>query len=293
MRDDFIQQVGRVWEPLWQQPVRSHEVIEARQQLHWAVALLAAVAAAEAEPQADHAHLASSWDARRRRFVGRRTRGGLRATLQPATLRLGVEGGAEGAQAFSLTGRTPAAALNWLTAQVEAASGERPRLILDRTGLPGHRLGDGAAFSPPGPAHVELVRWYAGAVRLLDAVRADHRGASPVRLWPHHFDVATQLPYGGGGAEARSIAVGMQPGDGWHPEPYFYVLPWPPPSGRPQRLGSGGFWNTEGWVGAALVAHRLNDRPPERQGTQVAAFVQTAIAVCEELIGVVPKAVRA
>jgi hypothetical protein len=147
-------------------------------------------------------------------------------------------------------------------------------------------LGDGGAFSPAGPAHTELARWFADAVRLLDAVRVDHRGASPVRCWPHHFDVATQLPYGGGGGEARSIAVGMQPGDGWHPEPYFYVLPWPPPSGRPQRLGSGGFWNTEGWVGAALVAHRLNDRPPERQGAQVAAFVQSAITVSQELIGI-------
>jgi len=285
MHDDLIQRIGRDWELLWQPPARSQEVIAARQQLHWASRLLAAVGEAEVEPADDDAHTALTWETRTRRLAGARTRRGQRVTLDPAALRLAVEGDDE--PTLDLAGRTLAAALGWLGGHLAAAEGGEPVLELCRDEMPENPLADDEPFTPPGPANAELARWYADAARLLDGVRALHRGAAPVRCRPRRFDISTRIPFAATAhGEERSIGVGMSPGDGWHPEPYFYVVPSPPPAERPQRLGSGGFWNTEGWVGAALVAHRMTDRPPAQQGAQAAAFIASALVAAKELIGV-------
>jgi hypothetical protein len=66
--------------------------------------------------------------------------------------------------------------------------------------------------------------------------------ASPVRLWPEHFDIAIEL-----GSEAEGVRAnyGFSPGDEGHPEPYLYVGPW-------SAAVDGELWNAQGFVGAEL-----------------------------------------
>ena len=46
--------------------------------------------------------------------------------------------------------------------------------------------------------------------------------------WPHHFDIATLVKLEDGQpANARSIGVGVSPGDEYYAQPYVYVSPWP------------------------------------------------------------------
>ncbi len=90
-----------------------------------------------------------------------------------------------------------------------------------------------------------LATFYALAASVLGELRAeapDGADASPVRLWPEHFDVAFEQ---GEEAEGRRAGYGFSPGDEHHPEPYAYVGPWAEP---PRGPG----WTATGFRGAEL-----------------------------------------
>lgn len=80
-----------------------------------------------------------------------------------------------------------------------------------------------------------------------------------VRSWPHHYDVGTLLLLDDEDPEtARSIGVGLSPGDGSYAEPYFYCSPWPVPDTA--RLGSapdGLKWHLDGFVSLIATANSL------------------------------------
>ena len=86
-----------------------------------------------------------------------------------------------------------------------------------------------------------LARMYASAARILERLRAKHDGASPVRLWPHHFDVAILI---------GSIGVGFLAGDDAIDEPYWYVYNSPMPAELAPL--SSGEWFRGHWTGAVL-----------------------------------------
>jgi hypothetical protein len=94
------------------------------------------------------------------------------------------------------------------------------------------------------PASAAFVAdFYGFATSVLEELRQDPRTtqASRVQLWPEHFDVAVELL-----ADAKRASYGASPGDGSHPEPYFYVSVWNELP-RPDP-----FWNASTFRGARL-----------------------------------------
>ncbi|HEY4562453.1 MAG TPA: hypothetical protein VIJ36_05700, partial [Thermoanaerobaculia bacterium] len=158
---------------------------------------------------------------------------------------------------------------------------ERPQ------GLQDHPVATGAPFALAGsPAPAELERYYAGADRLLRALRDRNPGFSSVLCWPHHFDLAMLMPLDrqADAETVRSIGVGLSPGDGGRPEPYFYVLPWPRPTGDLPAL-DGGRWNTEGWVGAVLEAADFTTAGSNgAQRGRIERFLNSAVQACRQLL---------
>ncbi len=78
----------------------------------------------------------------------------------------------------------------------------------------------------------ELSRYFDNADLLLRDIAEKHRdikpGPSPVRLWPHHFDIASIVTLEAGDFEsARAVGVGLAVPDALHKEFYFYTYPWP------------------------------------------------------------------
>ena len=125
-------------------------------------------------------------------------------------------------------------------------------------------------------------RQWAGKAMWISSVTP---GASAVRTWPHHFDIATLILLPESGTSGRrTIGVGQSPGDNSYAEPYWYVGPYPYPATTafPPLAGSG-HWHTEGWVGAALPASDFV--AAKDQQAQVAAFVESGIAACRMLLG--------
>jgi hypothetical protein len=86
-----------------------------------------------------------------------------------------------------------------------------------------------------------LARMYEHAAKTLGRLRSKHPGASPVRLWPHHFDVAILI---------GNIGVGFLAGDDSIDEPYWYVYNTPMPESLPSL--SKGEWLRGHWTGAVL-----------------------------------------
>jgi hypothetical protein len=85
-----------------------------------------------------------------------------------------------------------------------------------------------------------------GALAALRASTAPADQASPISLWPEHFDVAIDS---GSEAEGLRATYGGSPGDDAHAEPYLYVAPWE------RRLGR--FWNDAAFGGASLAESEL------------------------------------
>jgi hypothetical protein len=123
---------------------------------------------------------------------------------------------------------------------------------------------------------------------VLDALHDRSPEASPVRCWPHHFDLATLLtfPATSPGGEPSSVGVGMSPGDESQPGPYFYVNGWPHPDPDAlPRLDGAGHWNAEGWVGAVLPADAVVSAPrPAEQAVRVDTFVTEAVGAMRAVV---------
>lgn len=119
--------------------------------------------------------------------------------------------------------------------------------------------------------------WYSTAQAVLDELVSEFATMAvalpTVRCWPHHFDLATLFFLDGGDPEAaRSIGVGLSPGDESYAEPYFYCTPWPTPEHRPDAPGLL-HWHTEGFVSLICPASRINE------GTNLGQVLTAAVKV--------------
>jgi hypothetical protein len=95
-------------------------------------------------------------------------------------------------------------------------------------------------------AALQLGDWYAFGAAVLEQF-ADAT-ASPIRLWPEHFDIAIEM---------GEVNYGFSPGDEHHDEPYAYVGPW-------TAEVSGDLWRATGFRGAELSYAELLQAPDPR-----------------------------
>ncbi|NNE20182.1 MAG: hypothetical protein HKN10_17070, partial [Myxococcales bacterium] len=228
---------------------------EARLELHWAAQLLSAPGLSLLPAEKDFSHTNLGWDFELGVLSGRPVGSGLRrAGLVFGGLELAVLDGERGRSSMRLAGHTLQQALSWLGREL---IGDDTHLALPQHDMPSHAVVEGGVFSDAQvPERGELGAWFANAFRLIRGAVADEASASPVRCWPHHFDVASliTLDEGADAEEARSIGVGFSPGDGSYDQPYFYVTPWPyPETANLPPLTKGAEWHRNGWTGAVLT----------------------------------------
>ena len=278
-----------LWEPLGR--VADERLADARRQLHWAAQAASAVGKRLLDHQPDYGEQSFRWiDEARALAQGtvcapRPFRSAVRPS-PPALLLLDGDGGL--LRELPLNGRTLEEAFRWLEEEIAILLGRSLDPPLDRAAeIEAHPVGSGATFSAAdSDAFAELASWYGNAHRLLTALAGRNPGASAVRCWPHHFDIATliSLEPGEGAETGRSIGAGLSPGDTGRPAPYFYVTPWPYPSPENlPELDGGGTWNTEGWVGAVLEAATLLGGAGD-PAHRAERFLASAVAACRTLL---------
>ena len=261
---------------------------EARLVAHWAAQIVAAAGATLGRAAADDSHTSLEWIEPARALAGAPLGDGkVRVALRPADLTLLILDEAYGArERLDLRGRTLQDGLDWLSGAVARATGAAVvPLVRPAHELPQHAVGAGAPFPDAnGAALAQLADGFATADRLLRALAGSVPGASLVRCWPHHFDIATLValdPPGTPSNVARTIGVGLSPGDSSYPGGYWYVTPWPYPTvSEPPPLAVGGAWHRTGWFGAVLpLAH-----PDVGEAARPAAFLDAALAACRALL---------
>jgi hypothetical protein len=258
---------------------------EARLQAHYAAQWLGRVGAAFIPALPDYGHTSMIWDDELPGFTTNKMEDGVRLGLRIGDLTfsfLNKEGGRT--SSYPLNGRTDNDVRQWLDKQLDAR-GLQARL-LDKTSpyeIPAHAIAKGAPYGAIeifGFLH-ELAGWFAEGERALDKVRQKiterSLAASPVRCWPHHFDLATLVPLdAAGGENARSVNVGLSPGDEHYDEPYYYVSPYPyPGAAKLPPLPKLGHWHTRDFTAAIATAGRIvgaKDKEAEIDDFLQAAF---------------------
>lgn len=241
---------------------------DARVQLHWAAQAVAGVGATLNAPRADHSHTSFTWSDSHEALLQEPVEG-VTCGLRLHDLTVIVVGTT--VRELSLRGRTLYEAFAFLESQFGKTL-RRPDVD-----LPDHAVARGATFDAEAGHLAELARYFGDAAGVLDEIARSESKAGPVRCWPHHFDIAALITLSGHGEEARTMGVGLSPGDGGSPEPYYYVTPWPYPDASRLTELSIGRWNTVGWTGAVLPASSFAEA--ERQEELVRAFLREAMTV--------------
>ncbi|MGB5811885.1 MAG: hypothetical protein WBG86_15205 [Polyangiales bacterium] len=261
-------------------------LVNARLELHWAAQLVTSAGASLLPSVPDFSHTNLGWVESLGVLAGRPVGDrGRQAALVFEGLELVVLEGELERASLSLAGRTLEDGRAWLAGQlgVEAAALELPR-----HDMPPHPVGEGGVFSEGGTdERGELAAWFANATRLIGGIVEGHHHASPVRCWPHHFDVASLLSFDPDTdpEKARSVGVGFSPGDGTYAQPYFYVTPWPYPDATTLPVLSGGArWHTKGWTGAVLTGDVIVSMPHDEQRERMRAALSRALDVSRVLL---------
>lgn len=231
---------------------------------HAAAQFLTKAARANLEAAADDSHSNLGWDSDSQRFLSQALPGAngdvfIALSLDP--FELALVDSATGTTCFSLAGRSQAETTAWL----DDALGSVALTPCGKVELPYELPSAVVAVSEfsDAPGLASLAAWFDLANTSLAQLASDQSeltpGPSPVRCWPHHFDIATYVSLEAGDAEtARGIGVGMSPGDGSYAQPYFYVNPWPHLDAKAlPEAPIPGHWHTDGFVGAIATAMEL------------------------------------
>ncbi len=268
------------------------ELIDARLQLHHAGQVVASAGVTFLAPEPDDSHPNFGWVESFGALMGHTLPGadaqvGLR--VADLTLLL-VNRSGEVSDEFTLDGKRLDDGYEWLASTTARAGAELRSAGITRAPyeIPKHPTGTGEAFSCESQeAFAELARWFANGHDALVELAARVPGASDVRCWPHHFDLGTLavLAKAPNGDLAKSIGIGLSPGDDGYAEPYWYVSPWPYPEPNAlPSLESGGHWHTEGYTSAILTGSDLVANSTEDQSERLHAFLDAAVAVCRRIL---------
>jgi hypothetical protein len=230
-------------ETAWEEPGPTPaDLPEARLVLHQAVQLVAAVGQSLLPAAPDDSQQSLLLSADLQTWLGQ-----LEAGLDPTRLVLQL-----GEKRFPLAGRTMAEGLAFLQGEL----GRPLALPKHPPDFPHHALADGARFPPGGEAsRAFLARLFANTQRVL---------GMPLRMWPHHFDLA---------GSAKTASVGFSPGDGSQGLPYWYAT-FSPPLNTPPAIAGKGRWRSSGWIGAELELSQLE---PGKGYAQVQEFFRSAM----------------
>jgi hypothetical protein len=281
MSDELCKKMD--WRPL--RGIDHNQLRDARMQAHHAAQWLARFARANILPQPGDEHTNLCWDGVLNELTTQSSKNGMRLSLQVPDLVLTLHHGDQTAksQSLSLNGHIETQVRQWFCECLSKQSfGVGALDALSPYEIPSHGIAQGGAYDVVGSADalVELAAWFTNATILLNDIQSrmiEHKlDASPVRCWPHHFDLSTltTLPKNDE-ASSGYIGVGLSPGDCYYDEPYFYVsiYPKPDPATLP-TLPMFGHWHIKDFMAAVVPARNIYTSNNQRFETS--EFLRTA-----------------
>jgi len=277
---------GLDWRPL--AGIDFNRLYDARLQAHYAAQWLARAARAYIASKTDDSHTNLGWDEAFGGFATHKLQGArIGLKLFPLSLAILEGGETTPSRILGLDGHKEADLRSWLGEEMGSLGLDARKLDLEMPyRMPVSKIASGSAYSVNGKDETfrELATWFSNADRsigrLAEAMRAIKFDVTPARCWPHHFDLAAliSLDSGSGTIEsARTVGVGLSPGDHYYNEPYFYVTPWPYPAvSKLPPISELGRWHTKDFTAAVAPAHRILAAPARQTDTE--KFLAEAIA---------------
>ena len=263
-----------------------------REQLHCVAQIVANVPRLLAPRQPDYSHSAFDWDSDTQSLISVEIpsdvhfRVGLRV---PDATALFLNPDRSELATLPTDGIALEDLLRWFTRQiVDLTASALPRPLADaEDGLPDPCVAGQVFDLADRDALAELGRYYDNSQPLFEQVASNHANATPVRTWPHHMDIGflIELDPGDNSKNARSVSLGMQPGDDSYPEPYYYSSPWPYPDPEDwPPLEGNGRWHTDDFTAAILLASDLPADDAAAQEQHLTAFIDSAIEANTSLL---------
>ncbi len=284
----------------WQRlgEVGTHDLIEARLQAHYAAQWLARVAIAALPARADHSHLSLGWNGDIQGLVTH----SIMARSKPVQFGLSLtagrlvileDGKPDPNTTFALDAVTDGEVSDWMSTKC-TRFGVDPGKLKHAVpyNLPYHAIQEGGLYGMFGLERplTELARWFANAQSILKRISTQHSGRipgpMPARIWPHHFDLGMLIVLEDKLLEsARSVGLGLSPGDDIFPEPYFYAAPYPramtAPNYLPPVTPPAGWRQTDTFTGIVLRGSDLLRSGRSEEVENVARTgMETAVAAC-------------
>ena len=261
------------------------ELVDSSLELHWAVQYIAAMGQTFAAERSDDSHRAMTWDAQRRLFVGVPMAGAypFRVALRPEDMTLLlIDRLSETLGSFPLAGKSRQEGFEWLSLGMATyRGGSPPRITHPDWTMPDHAVRADEAFSTTNDDDRRvLAALYGTSADLMEEMFADRDGASTIRCWPHHFDIATliTLNESDSGEAKKTVGIGMAPSGGGYDSWYWYVTPWPYPDESKLSELQRGEWQTIGWTGAVLTGEAIAQLPAAERESAVRGFLEEAVA---------------
>ncbi len=265
----------------------------ARRQLHQAVQIPAAAARSFLLEREDDSYaslewlsrygaLASQWFGTTRQF---------RVALRIAEFKLlFLDGNSQVAGAYILNNRTWAEATDWVKHLLEEFGLPVAAYHLDLPyEIPKYATSKRRPFEhQPPQAFSEMARYFSMTDEILKNQTKYLPNASPIRCWPHHFDMSTLITIKSSydPEQVKSVSAGFSPGDNSYHEPYFFITPWPYPNAEITDLpdlADKNFWHTAGWTGLILSAESIIHTASSEMA-ELAKFFAKGIPVVQALI---------
>ncbi len=282
---------------LWQTigTVPGTDLVDAKVQLHWAAQIVSAFGNALLQPQPDDSQSNLGWVNSFGALSSQPTSDGWSVGLRLKDLTLLFLTPQNTIQTeFGLHGKTLQQALEWLTITYPKFSGEHSLkpFALREYNMPPHPVGENAPFQlNHETAFQELHHWYSNADQVIRTASEKWKEASPIRCWPHYFDIATlvSLPLPQKSESTGTVGCGMSPGDASYAEPYFYVTIWPYPEKETLPDLTVGKWHTDGFVAAVLTASDLpSNGKTQTQAERVHQFLKKSSEFAFDALGASP-----
>ena len=274
----------RTWQPI--HPEAAARLTDSRLQLHHAAQFAAAAGISFLRPLPDDSHTNLEWVPALGGLFSRPipAQRSFRIGVRPVKLAvLVVSDENRPVGEYPLHGRTITEAKQWIRSQINLLGGDGSRYTLARHyEIPRHDVGIGESFDASEQScYEELSKWFANGAAMIGSIIRTTSMASEVRCWPAHFDIGTLIRISAG----RGIGVGLEPGDDYYDEPYFYVNMRPQPTAaraRSRPLWGSGTWHTDEWIGAVLCGSRLGAASSQERQTR--EFLDSAISACRALL---------
>ncbi len=266
---------------------RFDELAIASNTLHHAAQMIAYTGKHLINEEPDDSHTSAVWIPEKNLLAGKPIKTvstEMRAALYyPSLVLMVTDNDLNELGSFEMNGKTKKEALTWLRIQL-GELGVDVKNLTDKIHfeIPPHEVETGGVYKLDSPnLFEELARYRTNGHLVLTHFAAQFDTASPVLVWPHHFDEGCYIPLQFENGEAvTSVSIGLAVPDSYYVSPYFYVTAWKKEGvnyeNRPE-IASPGHWHDHEWTGQVLEGRSLTGLNQKEQEDVALGFMKQAL----------------